>query len=75
MLKINQIVPANKLRRDFYPLVRYLDRFPQALLITRKRGESSVLVNGSIFEDLLTFKVESEIATQKVSEPNIRDRS
>ena len=75
MFKINQIIPATKLRRNFYPLIRYLDGCPQPLLITRKRGEPLVLVNGSIFEELLSFKMESEMATENVTEPNIGDRS
>lgn len=57
MFKIHQIVPLQELRKGLYAYVRHLSVNPQALLITRRVGEPLVFVNGSIFEELLEFKM------------------
>lgn len=56
MFRIDQILPAARFRKEFYAIVRYLEYYPQPILITRRRGEPFVLLNGEIFDDLLRCK-------------------
>lgn len=58
MFSTNQIMTATNLVRNFSRIARTLTEFPDALLITQKRGEHLVLVNAAIYEDLLNKQLE-----------------
>ena len=53
MFSTSQIITATQLVRNFKSIARRLYVYPEALLITQKRGMHLVLVNSDIYEGLL----------------------
>ena len=64
MFKINQIISATHLVRNFKSISWHLATYPEALLITQKKGGHLVLLNAEIFEDLLEFKLKIDLSAE-----------
>lgn len=62
MFRADQIYTPTRLSKNLGSIMRELTRSPAALLIIRKRGNSFVFVNSSIFEDLVNFRYQVEQA-------------
>lgn len=62
MYNSKQILSGTKLIKNFRSITSHLRKEPQALLITQKSGDSLVLVNAEIFEDLVHFRHQATIA-------------
>lgn len=76
MFSTDQIMTATHLVRNFNRITRLLSEFPDALLITQKRGVHLVLVNADIYENLLNKQSELtqlERAMRGVAKSNIEE--
>lgn len=60
MFRSDQIITSTVLTKDFARISALLRENPQALLLIQKKGAHLVLVNASIFEELLYFKLRTE---------------
>lgn len=59
MFTSNQVITATSLVKNFRKFALLLRGDPQALLITQRGKDPLVLVNASVFEELLQFKLQA----------------
>ena len=58
MFRINQIIAATNLLKNFTQIIRELSYHEQAILITTKSQPKFVFLNAQLYEELLDLKFE-----------------